>query len=204
MLTDVGDEGKISRSTVPAGSDFRRTTAALQWTYGDGRGLLGLGFTSRSSLWPRPHSPAIPCTESTTTSSDTRLGFKLTRRRCCAREGEVKRGGSGVRARRSSRPAFYRHRPLGLRGVHAEGGGAASREGHCFLWPMGFSWPGWAGAGWVGPTGSAQSESIRFLCFRNIFSANKFQKNTRKCFKARKILRKSQNFQENSQRDIGT
>jgi hypothetical protein len=43
---------------------------------------------------------------------------------------------------------------------------------------------GWVGAGWVGPMGSAQSGRIRFLFFLTISVQNKFQKNTRKCFKA--------------------
>jgi hypothetical protein len=37
-----------------------------------------------------------------------------------------------------------------------------------------------------------------------IFNAKTFPGNPRKCFKARKILRKFQKFQENSRRHIGT
>jgi hypothetical protein len=63
--------------------------------------------------------------------------------------------------------------------------------------------PKWASAGLlagsaemrVGPSGSDQKGRFRFLFFLNIFNDNKFQKKTRKCFKARKILKKSQNFQ---------
>jgi hypothetical protein len=37
-----------------------------------------------------------------------------------------------------------------------------------------------------------------------IFNAKQFQKKSRNCLKARKILRKSQKFQEKFQRHIGT
>jgi hypothetical protein len=66
---------------------------------------------------------------------------------------------------------------------------------------MGFGGPGWAGAGWVGPMGSAQSRRIGFLFFnflKYIFSTKEFQKNSSNSFKALNILRKSQKFQENS------
>jgi hypothetical protein len=59
---------------------------------------------------------------------------------------------------------------------------------------------GWAGAGWVGPIGSAQSGRIVFLknFLKYIFSIKEFHINSRNSFKALKILRKSQKFQENS------
>jgi hypothetical protein len=58
---------------------------------------------------------------------------------------------------------------------------------------------GWAGAGWVGPTGSAQSGRIVFQKnLKYLFSTKEFQINSRNSFKALKILRKSQKFQENS------
>jgi hypothetical protein len=57
---------------------------------------------------------------------------------------------------------------------------------------------GWAGAGWVGPTGSAQSGRIGFFFLKYIFSTKEFQRNSSNSFKALKILRKSQKFQENS------
>jgi hypothetical protein len=53
---------------------------------------------------------------------------------------------------------------------------------------------GWAGRRWVGPTGSTQI----------IFHAKTIPVKARNCLKALKILRKSQTFQENSQRRIGT
>jgi hypothetical protein len=62
---------------------------------------------------------------------------------------------------------------------------------------MGFGGPGWAGAGWVGPTGSAQSGRIGFTFFnflKYIFSTKEFQRNSSNSFKALKILRKTQNF----------
>jgi hypothetical protein len=59
--------------------------------------------------------------------------------------------------------------------------------------------PGWALAGlagWtevdaVGPSGSAQEGSFRFLLSEILFSG---KTNPKKCFKALKILKKSQKF----------
>jgi hypothetical protein len=99
-VLEMKGAGRISRSTVPAGSGFRRTTVALQCNSSDGRGLVGLGFTSRSSWWPRPHSPAIPCAESTTTNNDTRLGWRARKMAALRRRGRGEAGGGGVRARR--------------------------------------------------------------------------------------------------------
>jgi hypothetical protein len=60
-----------------------------------------------------------------------------------------------------------------------------------------------AGRRWVGPSGSAQTERIGFF-FEFIFNAKTIPEKFRNCLKARKILRKSQKFLENSQRIIGT
>jgi hypothetical protein len=60
---------------------------------------------------------------------------------------------------------------------------------------------GWAGAGWVRPTGLAQSGRIDFpflIFLKYIFSIEEFQRNSGNSFKALNILKKSQKFQENS------
>jgi hypothetical protein len=61
---------------------------------------------------------------------------------------------------------------------------------------------GWAGAGGperVRPTGSARYRRIIFFNFlKYIFCTKEFQRNSSNSFKALKILRKSQTFQENS------
>jgi hypothetical protein len=51
---------------------------------------------------------------------------------------------------------------------------------------------------WVGPSGSAQLDRIVFLNLKYILSTKEFQRNSSNSFKALKILKKSQNFQENS------
>jgi hypothetical protein len=68
---------------------------------------------------------------------------------------------------------------------------------------MGLSGPGGrAGADGperVGPSGSARSSRIDFSFFIEfIFNAKIIPEKPRNCLKARKILRKSQKFQENS------
>jgi hypothetical protein len=52
----------------------------------------------------------------------------------------------------------------------------------------------------VGPSGSAQTERIGFVIifFEFIFNAKTIPEKSRNYLKARKILRKSQKFQENS------
>jgi hypothetical protein len=59
-----------------------------------------------------------------------------------------------------------------------------------------------AGAGGperVGPSGSARSSRIGFVYFFEfIFNVKTIPEKSRNCLKARKILRKSQKFQENS------
>jgi hypothetical protein len=71
---------------------------------------------------------------------------------------------------------------------------------------MGFSGPGWAGAGAGRAFGLGPNQEDR-ICFYfpKLFSiAKTIPVKTRNCLKAQKILRKSQQFQENSQRQIGT
>jgi hypothetical protein len=65
---------------------------------------------------------------------------------------------------------------------------------------MGLGGPGGrAGAGWVEPTGSTQSGRVGLVFFFEfIFNAKTIPEKPRNCLKARKILRKSQKFQENS------
>jgi hypothetical protein len=78
----------------------------------------------------------------------------------------------------------------------ARGGG-----GHGLPRPMGPGGRAGAGAGGperVGPSGSARSSRIVFLFFEFIFNAKTIPEKPRNCLKARKILRKSQKFQENS------
>jgi hypothetical protein len=86
----------------------------------------------------------------------------------------------------------------------AGGGGGVSAMDTCR--PMGSSGLRWAPRGptaeavqtWVGPSGSAQLDRICF--FSNLFLMRiQFQKTSRNCLKAQKILRKSQKFQDNSQ-----
>jgi hypothetical protein len=52
----------------------------------------------------------------------------------------------------------------------------------------------------VGPTGLAQKDRIGFVFFEFIFNAKAIPKILEIVLKARKILEKSQKFQENSQR----
>jgi hypothetical protein len=63
-----------------------------------------------------------------------------------------------------------------------------------------------AGQGGAGSGLWARPSKKRFIIFfQNKFSMRKqFQEKSRSCLKARKILRKSQKFQENSQRHNGT
>jgi hypothetical protein len=60
------------------------------------------------------------------------------------------------------------------------------------------AWPARAQVGWVGP--QARPNPIdRFFFFSNLFLMRKqIPEKSRNCLKARKILRKSQKFQENS------
>jgi hypothetical protein len=142
---------------VSVGSGFRRTTAALQCTSGDGRGLLGLGFTSQSSWWPRPHSPAIPCAESTTTSSDTQLGRRARKTAALRRRGrgeveEVAR----ARGRLGPSPFIGAGREEG-RGAHTKKEATAlpcpawAQESVALAAGLGWAlaaWPlGWSGSG---------------------------------------------------------
>jgi hypothetical protein len=78
------------------------------------------------------------------------------------------------------------------------GGGAAPTalllrpDGPCRAWR-----PGRSGLGRA--TGSTQSGRIGFLFFSNLFLMRKqIPEKSRNCLKARKILRKSQEFYENS------
>jgi hypothetical protein len=69
------------------------------------------------------------------------------------------------------------------------------------LWPRaGWAPPGQAaGPERVGPSGSARSSRVDFLFFSNLFLMRKqIPEKSRNCLEARKILRKSQKFQENS------
>jgi hypothetical protein len=61
---------------------------------------------------------------------------------------------------------------------------------------MGYGGLSWAGVGWVGPTGSAQSDWIGFFLFflKYIFSTKEFQRNSSNSFKALKILTKIPNI----------
>jgi hypothetical protein len=90
--------------------------------------------------------------------------------------------------------------------THAKGGPAAAHLAKPAL-AAGPRWAlaglarvgGWAGVDWVGPSGSAQVGKDRFCFFlKYIFSAKEFHRNPSNSFKALKILRKSQKFQENS------
>jgi hypothetical protein len=56
----------------------------------------------------------------------------------------------------------------------------------------------------MGLGGPAATPGSFFLISEFIFNAKTIPVKTRTCLKARKILRKSQQFQENSQRQIGT
>jgi hypothetical protein len=73
--------------------------------------------------------------------------------------------------------------------------------------PMGSRGLRWAPRGptagpvrtWVGPSGSGQIDRMDFFNFlKYIFSTREFLRNSSNSFKALKILKKSQNFHENS------
>jgi hypothetical protein len=132
--------------------------------------------------------------------------------------GGARQGGLGHGAERT---LYIGARHAAVQGAHAQGRRQRRRVRHGQLRPMGSRGLRWAPRGpsagpvrtWVGPSGSAQIDRIDFLFFlllfffffRNYFLIWKqFQKNPRNCLKARKILRKSQKFQKNSQRHIGT
>jgi hypothetical protein len=81
-----------------------------------------------------------------------------------ARRERARRGERQQLGRTEARPRLYRARtPRPRSGAHAEGGGAASREGHGLLWPTGFIGLGWAGAGAGRPSGSAQTRRMWFV-----------------------------------------
>jgi hypothetical protein len=119
-------------------------------------------------------------------------------RACAAQEGR----GTGARL---GRAAFIGHgRGVPLARTPRRGGRRRPyrvRHGH---WPRPGSGPGWAkaGRGWpragrafgLGPLG----KNLFFLEF--IFNAKTIPEKSRNCSKARKILQKSQKFQETSQR----
>jgi hypothetical protein len=71
---------------------------------------------------------------------------------------------------------------------------------------MGLGGPaGWAGRDAGRAFGLGPMKKDLFCFFpKLLFNAKTIPGNPRKCFEARKILRKSQKFQENSQRHIGT
>jgi hypothetical protein len=72
---------------------------------------------------------------------------------------------------------------------------------------MGFDGPGCRTGADAGRSGSglrARPRKEGFVFFEFIFNAKTIPEKSRNCLKARKILRKSQKFQENSQRLIGT
>jgi hypothetical protein len=125
------------------------------------------------------------------------------------------RGRCGVQARKAARAGgLRRHRFIGAqlavlgtevkacrRRILAESGRRPARIA---------TGPRWAPRGptaglartWVGPSGSAQLDMIGFPFFKiflkYIFSTKVFQRKSSNSFKALKILRKSQKFQENS------
>jgi hypothetical protein len=100
----------------------------------------------------------------------------------------------------------------GAHGTHAEeeaAAGAGLPAWHAMARgpaQMGFGGPGcWAEADagrafWLNPS---RKDRVSFFS-EFIFNAKTIPEKSRNCLKARKILRKSQNFQENSQRLIGT
>jgi hypothetical protein len=97
-------------------------------------------------------------------------------RGCRARRLDFLQGGGALASARQVGVAAARRLPfmgrsLGLGGsTHAELRGGGGTQQLCCLRPDGPRRGGWAGAGWVGPTGSAQSDRIVFfLFFRNIF-----------------------------------
>jgi hypothetical protein len=118
-----------------------------------------------------------------------------------ARGGGARAGKRGWRRGLGRALQGARAQALGsLIGARA-GGALAGAAAPWPAWPMGHGGPGWAGAGAGGlgrASGPAQSGRIGFF-FQNLIPVRKIiQKNSVNYFKARKILRKSQKFQENS------
>jgi hypothetical protein len=75
---------------------------------------------------------------------------------------------------------------------------AASADGPWRAWRSGWRGRGRARAGRVFGLGPFQVD--RFSFFEFIFNAKTIQEKPRNCLKARKILKKTQKFQENSKR----
>jgi hypothetical protein len=143
--------------------------------------------------------------------------------RQCRRLGQVDASGGAVQgSRRGARavegarahdgqgasPLISARNEVG-RGVHAKAVVAAQQL--CCLLAMGSAGPA-AGSRWaeVDRVGSGlrarprRKGMVFFLFSKFIFNAKTIPLKTRNCLKARKILRKSQKFQKNSQRPIGT
>jgi hypothetical protein len=144
-----------------------RGLGVLRRTSGDGKRLRRRGLARRNSL-RRRLLDGVPVRHHGKRTARLRAPAAALRSKG---RGEVKRGGGGVRARRGSGPAFYRHGPLGLRGAHAEGGGGIGREDSASdgRW----SWPGprlgRSGLSRAHGLGPIREDKISF--FPNYFSA---------------------------------
>jgi hypothetical protein len=176
------------------------TAAAFRRSSDDGKRWKTLG-PSRSCWWRRLPQVGLHAGKST-----------MTAHRPAAAQGRGRNAGQGVAAaracRRLSRAALNRHGRKGVPGTHAKDAWrrrpCAAALLLCGRAQMGLAGGPWPDRDWSGlRTRPKPKGGVLSLFFEFIFNVKTIPEKSRNSLKARKILWKSQKFQENARGSLG-